>query len=344
MSLKVYHLSHTDLDGYACQFLTDKIFENIEFFNSNYGNEIDEKLIEIFDKIEKDDFEEFLVLITDLNLTVQQCEFLEEKKKKSSKKTELLLLDHHITGKESAEIFPWYRLDVTKSATKITFEYFADKYKVIEKYADFVDIVNAVDIWLKEDKRFELGKVCMRLVKDSNEINRILFPKENSEYMFFLLEKAQPFFKKKNGYIELDNSIHRLKKEFFSQGESDDTLDNLVARFIVSLLTKNKENMSIFYEGYKGILTYSIGNVSVIGNEFLVKNPDFDFFMDVTGRKTVSLRANGNIDVGEMAKKIAGGGGHKNASGGKLNNFKDSFIYNNIKKQIEDILKGDEGC
>ncbi len=342
MSLKVYHLSHTDLDGYGCQFLTDKIFENIEFFNSNYGNEIDEKLNEIFNRIEEENFEDFLVLITDLNLTIEQCNFLESKRKKSSKNVELLLLDHHITGKDSAEAFSWYHLDVTKSATKITFEYFVDKYKIIEQYADFVDIVNAVDIWLKEDERFEIGKVCMKLIKDSNEINRILFPEENSRYMFFLLEKAQHFFKEKNGYIELDNSIHKLKKEFFSQGRDDDTLDNLVAHFIVSLLTKNREEMSIFYEGYKGILTYSIGNVSVIGNEFLVKNPDFDFFMDVTGRKTVSLRANGNIDVGEMAKKIAGGGGHKNASGGKLNNFKDSFIYNNIKKQIEEILKGGE--
>lgn len=344
MNLKVYHLSHTDLDGYACQFLTNKIFKNIEFFNSNYGNEIDEKLNEIFRKIEEENFDSFLVLITDLNLTMEQSDFLEKIRQSSSKNVELLLLDHHISGKDSAEAFSWYHLDVSMSATKITFKYFSDKYKVIEKYADFVDIVNAVDIWLKEDERFELGKVCMKLVKDSNEINRILFPKENSEYIFFLLEKAQNFFNDNKGYIELDNSIHRLKKEFFGNGREDDTLDNLVSRFIVSLLTENKEKMSIFYKGYKGILTYSIGNVSVIGNEFLVKNPDFDFFMDVTGRKTLSLRANGNIDVSEMARKIAGGGGHKNASGGKLNSFKDSFIYNNIKKQIEEILKDSELC
>ena len=96
--------------------------------------------------------------------------------------------------------------------------------------------------------------------------------------------------------------------------------------------------MSITYKGHKGILTYNIGNTSVIGNEFLTKNEDFDFFMDVTGRKTISLRANGKIDVSLMAKEIAQGGGHKNASGGKLTNFKDSFVYDNIKSQIQEIL------
>ncbi len=341
MDKKVYHLSHTDLDGYACQFLTSKIFKDIEFYNSNYGNEIDEKLQEIFNKIEKSDKENFLILITDLNLTMDQAKSLDEKQKQASKKIELLLLDHHISGEECAKEFEWYHLDTTKSATKITYEYFVKDYKDIEKYADLVEIVNAIDIWLKEDERFEMGKVCMRLIKDSNEINRMLFPTEHSEYKFFLLEKAQEFFNAHKGNIKLEEAIHAIKKEFFRKYQKeDDTLDNLVSKFIVALLTKNKDKMSVTYKGHKGILTYNIGNTSVIGNDFLTQNEDFDFFMDVTGRKTISLRANGNIDVSLMAQEIAGGGGHKNASGGKLNNFKDSFVYDNIKSQIQDILNG----
>ncbi|MEE6575295.1 hypothetical protein VWM83_09720, partial [Campylobacter coli] len=42
-------------------------------------------------------------------------------------------------------------------------------------------------------------------------------------------------------------------------------------------------------------LTSNIGNTSIIGNEFLVKNPDYDFFIDVSARKTLSFRANGKI-------------------------------------------------
>ncbi len=343
MEKKVYHLSHTDLDGYACQFLTNKIFEKIEFYNSNYGNEIDEKLQEIFKKIEKDKEESFLVLITDLNLTKEQSKLLTELKNKSSKNVELLLLDHHITGEECAKEYEWYHLDTTKSATKITYEHFVKEHKELEEFADFVEIVNAIDIWLQESDKFEMGKVCMRLIKDSNEINRTLFPTEHSRYKFFLLEKAQEFFNKHKGNIKLEEAIHTIKKRFFlNYGQEDDTLDNLVSHFIVELLSKNKDKMSITYKGHKGILTYNIGNTSVIGNEFLTKNEDFDFFMDVTNRKTISLRANGKIDVSLMAKEIADGGGHKNASGGKLANFKDSFIYDNIKYQIQEILNSNQ--
>ena len=36
----IYHLSHIDLDGYGCQYLTSKIFTNIKYYNSHYGYEI----------------------------------------------------------------------------------------------------------------------------------------------------------------------------------------------------------------------------------------------------------------------------------------------------------------
>ena len=60
--------------------------------------------------------------------------------------------------------------------------------------------------------------------------------------------------------------------------------------------------------------------------------------MDITSRKTVSLRANGKIDVSKMAARIGNGGGHPNASGGLLNSFRDSFIYDNVRKQVADII------
>nr|EIM3958498.1 3'-to-5' oligoribonuclease B [Campylobacter jejuni] len=103
-----------------------------------------------------------------------------------------------------------------------------------------------------------------------------------------------------------------------------------------------KENFSIEYEGHKGILTSNIGNTSVIGNDFLVKNPDYDFFIDVSSRKTLSFRANGKIDVSLMAKNLVGGGGHKNASGGLFATFKDGANYNHIKAQIIDLIKSKE--
>ena len=38
--MKVFHLSHTDLDGYGCQFIAKEFFSHITFYNANYGREV----------------------------------------------------------------------------------------------------------------------------------------------------------------------------------------------------------------------------------------------------------------------------------------------------------------
>ncbi|WP_300791718.1 DHHA1 domain-containing protein, partial [Helicobacter sp. UBA3407] len=93
---------------------------------------------------------------------------------------------------------------------------------------------------------------------------------------------------------------------------------------------------------YRGFLSYSIGNISVLANLFLKNNPHFDFFIDVSARGNVSLRANNACDVSVLAKNYFNGGGHANASGGKIDGFKESFIYDNIKECVQNILKGEE--
>ncbi len=343
MNYKLYHMSHTDLDGYGCQMVTKEYFKDINFYNSNYGKEINERFNEILSDIQKDDIEKSIILITDLNLTPEQAKDFESKTKVSQKEIFLLLLDHHKTGEECYKEFDWYFLDTNRCATKITYDFFSDIFHKNEKLSKFVDVVNAVDIWLEDKEEFELGKVCLGLVSGAKEINRIMFPKENSEYMFKLLEKIQDYFDYENPHIVLDENIHKIKKEILKDKE-DDTLSNLISKYNVKMLTKNRDKMSIDYNGSKGILTYNIGNVSVIGNDFLKNNPDYDFFMDITSRKTISLRANGKIDVSQMASKVANGGGHPNASGGLLNAFKDGFVYENIKNQILTILNKNSGA
>lgn len=338
MNYKIYHLSHTDLDGYGCQMVTNYYFDTIEFYNSNYGKEIDERLNQIIDDIERDNPQNPLILISDLNLTVEQGKELEGKIRVHEKDITLILLDHHKSGQECDEAFGWYYLDHTRSATKITYDFFSEFLGKNENLSEFVDVVNAIDIWLEDDKYFELGKVCLGLVSGAKELNRTMFAKANSEYMFDILTKIQDFFKEEKAHIKLDENLHLIKKSFFRQDKTDDTLSNLVSDYNVELLTKNKDIMTIEYEGHKGILTYNIGSVSIIGNDFLKNNPDYSFFMDVTSRKTISLRANGKIDVSKMAAHLGNGGGHPNASGGLLNGFKDNFVYNNIRKQINDII------
>lgn len=334
--MKIAHLSHTDLDGYSCQFVSNYYLKDIKFFNSNYGREIDEKLTMILDYIGDD---KGVILISDLNLSHQQCKKYEDLIK--DKDIKLFLLDHHQTGAPCMQGFSWYFLDNSRCATKICYDFFSSIYGENQKLKEYCDVVNAIDIWLKDDENFELGKICMNTISTSKEINKVMFEDSNMEYYFYLMNEFTKFMKIPKAHIELDNKIHSIKKEFFKEDE-DETLNNLVSRKIVSFLKSCGDKFDIYYKGHKGILTYNIGSVSVIGNDFLVANPDYDFFLDVTSKKTLSFRANGKIDVSQMAKDLVGGGGHVNASGGFFSAFKDGYNYKNIKMQIENLLKKSE--
>lgn len=341
--MKIYHLSHTDLDGYGCQFVLNFYFKNCVFLNSNYGREISESFAKILNAINLDlqvnPNEKFIVLISDLNLNLTQCEEFE--KALQDKNAKLLLLDHHQSGLECSQKYAWYVLDTSRCATKIVYEFFSAFCGENETLYKLVCVINAIDIWLKDDEYFELGKVCLAMISGAKEINRVMFSEQNIAYMFFLLEKAQQFISKEKANIALEDAVHFLKKEFF-QSDKIDTLGNILSAFVVKLLSDNKDKFVIYYQGHKGILTYSIGNTSVIGNDFLIKNPEFDFFIDVSSKKTLSFRANGKVDVSVMAKKLVGGGGHKNASGGLFVAFKDSADYEYIKAQIEDLIANKE--
>lgn len=337
MNYKLHHLSHTDLDGYGCQMVSAHFFDSITFYNSNYGKEINECFNQILDDIQTSALHKHVILITDLNLTMDQAKEFEAKATICDKEIMMFVLDHHKTGQECADAFEWYFLDSSRCATKITYDFFSALYGKNEKLSKFVDVVNAVDIWLENEPEFELGKVCMGMVSGAREVNKVMFPDENSHYIFSLLTQAQEYFTCKDAHIVLDDALHGIKKTFFTT-KTNNTLSNLVSAYNVILLTKNRDRMQISYKDYKGILTYNIGNVSVIGNDFLTANPDLDFFMDITSKKTISLRSNGKVDVSRIAAQIANGGGHHNASGGLLSNFKDAFIYDNIKSQVMSII------
>jgi len=338
----LYHLSHIDLDGYGCQYLTQQCFDTIECYNANYGPEVSARLEEIFNAIKRQKFlnkedKEHLILVTDLNLTTKEASWLE--REALANKVKIQLLDHHASGAQTAEKFAWYKLDTTKSATLITYEWLQKEFNFDPKksFNSIVTAINAIDIWLSEEPLFEFGKVGLGMISGSKEINRTLFPAEDRALKLYLIDAAKEYLNKKEAHVALDNDIHQIKKSFFKDQE-DNTKDNLVALYITKLLTKEKQRLTIDYRGHKGLLGYSLGNTSILGNTFLVENPDYDFYMDINFRGNFSLRSNNKLDVSKMAAEIGNGGGHPNASGGKIKEFKDSFIYSDIRNFVQEYI------
>jgi uncharacterized protein len=345
--MKLFHISHTDLDGYGCQLITKEYFKEGSFYNANYGLEVKLTLKRVLEEITLFKEEEILFLISDLNLTIQESKDLDKDINKlieEGYKIKLQLLDHHISGKKSADSFYWYCLDEKRCATKIVYDYIFEEYEgfdftVSSWLEPLVNTINAVDIWLDYDvKNFEFGKVIMSMISKVREVNNILFADLNREFRFYLLKEAAKFLNEVDGHIKLDNEVHFLKKKFLKLDKKDDTLDNLSATYLVKTLDEVKENLTVTYKEHKGLLTYCLGSISIPANAFLKANKDYDFFIDVNKKGNASFRADGIVDVSLMASKIAGGGGHVNASGGRFEDFKESIDYNEVKNYVQNKL------
>lgn len=345
MQQYIYHLSHIDLDGYGCQYLSQKCFENIQCYNANYGPEIAARLGQIIAQIEldkqADNTYERVILVTDLNLSTKECNWLESEAMRIGAKIQLL--DHHATGAAAAEKFAWYTLDTTRSATQITYDWLKKHYgfDATGELSIIVKAINAVDIWLSKDELFEYGKVMLGMISGAKEVNRILFPHEDRAFKLSLIEAAKQRVAIPDAPIVLDDELHAIAKGFFKKAKND-TKDNLVASYVTDLLTKDKERLTITYKGFKGILGYNVGSASIIGNTVMVRNDDYDFYMDINYRGNFSLRSNNKMDVSKMAAHIGSGGGHPNASGGKIENYKDSFVYEEVRTFVQNYI--DELC
>jgi hypothetical protein len=345
MTQHVYHLSHIDLDGYGCQYLSTQCFDTIECYNANYGPEVPARLGEIVKKIEQDKFInanfEPLILITDLNLNTKEANWIEKEAIRIGAK--LQLLDHHATGANAAERFAWYKLDTTRCATLITYDWLQTHHDFDKNnsLARIVKAINAIDIWVSDDELFEYGKVMLGMISGAREIGRILFPAQDRAFKLSMIDAAKNRIDDVDAPIKLDDDLHQIKKAFFKQ-EKDDTKDNLVAYYVTDLLTTDRQRLTIEYKGYKGILGYNVGNASIIGNASMVANEDYAFYMDVNFRGNFSLRSNNKLDVSAMAAHIGNGGGHINAAGGKIDGYKDSFVYADVRKFIQNYI--DEKC
>jgi len=337
----LYHLSHIDLDGYGCQYLTSMSFKHAHFYNANYGPEVKARLEEIVGQLERDLFLDNtidpLILITDLNLTTKEGHYIEREVQRLG--ATLQLLDHHASGASAAEKFDWYLLDTSRSATQITYDWLQELYgfDAEVQYKQIVKGINAVDIWLDKEPLFEYGKVMLGMISGAREINRVMFPEQDRAFKLTLIEAGRERIGAKDAPILLDDELHQIKKAFFIEAKNN-TKDTLVAFYVTRLLTQQKQRLEISYMGYKGILGYNVGNTSIIGNTFLVENPDMDFYMDVNYRGNFSLRSNNKLDVSLMAAKIGNGGGHPNASGGKIKDYKDSFVYADVRKFVQNYI------
>lgn len=344
--MEVYHLSHIDLDGYSCQIVSREFFRKIYFYNANYGLEVMSQLRKILEEVMESEAKKVMILVTDVNLTESEADYLDSQVKEINGKKDrvvLQLLDHHKTGEASAKKHDWYYLDESRCATRITFDFMMENYKIIKKRSlerlkPLVEVVNAADLWKEEESGFEFGKVLMRSISETREISRYMFPNESRDYRFYVVLRSLRYINKPKGHIKFDDALHKVKKKFLAKSKRTDTLENLRTEYYLHILDRELERFTIQYRGHKGCLSFSIGSISSVANEFLHHHPEYHFFMEVGMKGNCSFRADNQMDVSAMAVELMGGGGHPNASGGRINGFKETFSYAEVKSAVENLI------
>lgn len=366
--MKVHHLSHIDLDGYGAQFVARKCFSNINFYNANYGREVNSRLFEILSKVRSEQEKESLILITDLSLSLDEAQMLQSEVAainrgegtKGEKKVQLLLLDHHISGQMVAKKMSWYHLESKHCATKITLQKLREYFNlsVDSDLEQFVEMINSVDTWDESGFAFNFGKVAMNMIASTREFSRFMFDDFDRGFKFALLEEAIKHLLidgrlREYCEVSLDNDIFFMKKRLLNGDVQRETMDFILARKQSELLKEHMDEYTVYYRpskkdryyDKKGILTYMVGGVSVLANLFLKENPEFKFFIDLSNRGGLSLRSNGDFDVAALSADLFNGGGHKSAAGGKIERFRETFLYSEAKSQIEEILgtNGEDG-
>lgn len=186
-------------------------------------------------------------------------------------------LDHHRTNIELASKYDWATVDTEACGTLLVFNEFDN---IPRKYLDFVLHVDDYDRWI-------------HALPKSMELNRLLYILgiERFEERFVFDERIE--------FNHTENLLLELEEEniaFYT--------DKVEKGMIVRKLVDDKLLGIAFAEKYKSEIAQELMNR---------KNLDAIALIDVNSR-SVSLRSKGDLNVGEIAKRL-GGGGHKNASG-----------------------------
>ena len=331
--MKLFHLSHIDLDGYGCQFLTAQYNPGMEMFNCNYGAVLD-KLDIIAQTITKED----TLLITDINLNFKEAKRADSLQKEIGFK--LQLLDHHATGKDVEPLYDWYLLDETKCGTLLTFEYIGSP----AKNKLFAEIVNAYDLWQQEHEYFNLGKAFNEIVGAYN----YSFPEDikdlETKMIIAIFANYIEMVKEGKSVLELEKMRYEIERGIFLGDDEDNeelTLHEIKVNFLTDYIMGKDLYEIIEIDGYTTYVFTGLSKIfQIFSNKILMENEDIHIALNISQRGTMSIRGRRtDIDLGQLSKKYFNGGGHPQAAGGSLGLKRGEFLeYPELKALLKEKI------
>lgn len=307
--------THNDLDGVGCAVVATHAYgKDVDITYCNYGDKPDgiNTLMEKF--LSEHKYNDYsAILITDMSVSPEHAEVLNDLF--INHEVTVRLLDHHATA-EWLNKYEWANVETSRGdhlmcGTSLLFDYiWSEDKEFLESHPylpEFVDLVESYDTWRWEKEENIMAKYLndyLRLYGIKKFITRMLF--------------CFNYHSKKDAITLIDNYdleiLQTLDKRLY------DYIDELTK--IVYITPVNIGGIT-----YKtGVIITADQNVSVIGNVLCKKYPEADFFTIVTPNSSmISFRTiHDHINVGEIAKRL-GGGGHAKASGVGINTIYEMF-------------------
>jgi len=195
----------------------------------------------------------------------------------------LVQLDHHVTVKEITESIPDHLYALDHSGATLAWQYFFPK----EETPTFLKYVEDIDLWkFKMPRAEDFLSFADTISFDFDKFDTIVADFENE--------------KKRSAYLDRGKNLREYQDKLMS-----DIIEN---------------GEEAIFDGYSALVVNSPILRSQLGNEIVKKGYDIGVvWSDTRDIVRVSLRsdANGEVNVGEIAKKY-GGGGHKSSAGIEL--------------------------
>lgn len=309
--MKCKLFTHNDLDGVACAILGKLAYKDIDIDYCGYYN-VNEKVKEFIESGEYNNYSQ--IYITDISVNEEVAEMIDSLSNNNFK-----LLDHHQTALNLNKYW-WCNVVIDDNIEKVSGaslfykelsvdNIFANELlenEDIKRYDDllaFIEMVKRYDTWLWETKYQDI------------------MPKKLND-LFFIYGREK--------FIERVLEQFKLESEF-SFTKTDELLLELQEEKVKKYIdTKEKKMIIKEIQGLNAGVVFAEQHISELGNELAKRNPELDFIVIISDG-TISYRGiKENIDLGELVKKLFGGGGHKKAAGSQIDRNKQLDYINSL--------------
>ena len=204
-------------------------------------------------------------------------------KKLIKENKKVVIIDHHITSEERVKLAKEYLFNTNHSGAMLAWRYFY-KNKPAPRLIKYIE---DMDLW-----RFRLPYTA--------EIISFI---EIFDFNFKNWDKLSR---------DLESPAER--KEIIKQGK---IIERYEDRVIERIIREDAE--AVKFAGYKTLAVNTQFSHSKLGNVLVKRMPPISITWTQRGKQRFfSLRSDGSVNVGELAKRFPGGGGQKGAAGFSL--------------------------